>query len=528
MYTVSPSQISTRRTCFRRWGWIKLAGLEDVENPTAAFGEGVHGHLERWRKNDVEPPPTKTGNVARKIVENLRNRPMIDWTTENKFEFEYGGVTWSGRKDLEYRENGRLVVDDYKTISDLARAKTPEEIQRDPQGIIYPFESFQRVEDDELDMELFYTTRAEKSRIKPVRLTVLRDDVEHAMRTEMLPIAQDLVALRENPVDPLTLPYELSCALYPPTGCPFVGHCTDLTAGQRLVAILRLLPNDEERESMPNNDLAARLAVARKNAAPVTETPQPTGPTLAEKIGLGVNPQPYTPPPPPPADDPGALVARLAGLGCTGQQAYDELVAKFPELPLDEAIWLLKQNDLDADIKFVTVQPTGPKAKRGPGRPPKVKPVTSTSATLPAPAPVVIEEAAPAFNLLERAPEGAYCKACGAIPQAPDAAGPPVTNTLAGFTLLVNALPEKGHFNAIHLADILVPVHAGLRDIGVKHYKLAEYGKGTGLLVEGLRQLLEQNPLPAGAVVLVDARTAEGADCLGLLTSYAETVVRGA
>lgn len=544
-FTVSPSQISTSRMCERRWALDKLAGIRTPDAPSAALGKEVHEALEKWLTDGTTPDSTtRAGAIAMAGLNELSPVPSpqlpLGTIIENEFEFEYGGITWTGRKDLEYRNDGRLAIRDHKTTSDFRYAKTAEQIKDDPQGIIYPFESFQRVKDDELDFELGYMTTPtleskDKPKAKTVRLPLLRADIEHRMRTEMLPAAQALGALhatasasiaswiRGEPVPPVSIKKNIySCPLYPARdggGCPyFYEQCTDLTDWERLVvALQRRKPPATEEQGEPNPmaalTLAARLAAA-KNMTP-SATQASTGPTLAEKMGIAssprglplavamgarllfeqeqdktaLNPPPYTPP----ADDPLGVAQRLVKLGCNAEQVREGL-AKF-ELPADEVEWVL-------DKTGVPGAPTGVeppvKTRAKPGPKPKVKPAPEMELVqTPPPAPeeqvAPIEQAQPSF---------------GGI-----------------FELFVDCLPSKGGPTTTLLADFLAPIHAQLRELGIKHYKMVDFGKGPGVLCEAVRQTLTQRPFVG--TLLVDSRTPEGSDCLGLLTEFATTVVRG-
>jgi hypothetical protein len=97
-----------------------------------------------------------------------------------------------------------------------------------------------------------------------------------------------------------------------------------------------------------------------------------------------------------------------------------------------------------------------------------------------------------------------------------------------GFVLCIDGNFSKGGGKTITLGDLLEPLHAQLRaELDIKHYKLAEFGKGVGILNEALRQRLEQDPIGSDVTVLVNSRTPEGSDVLNLLESYAGLVFRG-
>lgn len=526
-FAVSPSQISLWRMCRRRWAWKYLAGLPEPQHPSAALGEEVHHLLEDWEKEGKVPEGgARADGIALKMIDHVPTGEGL--SVEQKMRFAYGGVMWSGRKDLEYRDDATLVVHDHKTTSDLKWAKSAEELREDPQGIMYAFEAFQRHPDDSLRLDWLYGTTGAKTRIRKVSLTVLRDDVEHAMRTEILPVGQDLALLKENPVDPLTLePSPAACSKFPPVGCPFVERCTDITSGDHLAAALSSA-TVQPTGTKPTMTLAQRLASAKKTAPPPAEAPRTT-PTLAEKVGAaparaeGINPPVYAKPERAEPGTPENLIASMRRLEVPEAAIRGTLQNRFPRLAsadidallagatiaqvdqvnaaLNAASQIIEQNRSVLASVPPVAEPAKPKA--GPGRGKKKADALAAadfdSGATPVNAPSLGDDSGPMT-----APAG----------------------ITVGFTLVVDSFFTKGGPDTVTLADYLAPVHAQLRaELDLKHYKLADYGKGVGLLNEAVRAYLEQAP-PTGAL-LVDSRTPEGADLLNLLTAHAAVVIRG-
>lgn len=502
-FAVSPSQISLWRMCRRRWAWKYLAGLPEPQHPSAALGEEVHHLLEDWEKEGKVPEGgARADGIALKMIDHVPTGEGL--SVEQKMRFAYGGVMWSGRKDLEYRDDATLVVHDHKTTSDLKWAKSAEELREDPQGIMYAFEAFQRHPDDSLRLDWLYGTTGAKTRIRKVSLTVLRDDVEHAMRTEILPVGQDLALLKENPVDPLTLePSPAACSKFPPVGCPFVERCTDITSGDHLAAALSSA-TVQPTGTKPTMTLAQRLASAKKTAPPPAEVPRTT-PTLAEKVGAraeGINPPVYAKPDRPEPGTPENLIASMRRLEVPEADIRGTLQNRFPRLA---------SADIDALLAGATVAQVDQVNAAVDLLEKRLDAVPQRAEQTPA-----TEPAKP------KAGPGRGKKKTDAPVNAPSLGN----DAAVGFTLVVDSFFTKGGPNVTLLADYLAPVHAQLRaELDLKHYKLADYGKGVGLLNEAVRAYLEQAP-PTGAL-FVDSRTPEGADLLNLLTAHAAVVIRG-
>ncbi len=97
----------------------------------------------------------------------------------------------------------------------------------------------------------------------------------------------------------------------------------------------------------------------------------------------------------------------------------------------------------------------------------------------------------------------------------------------AGYVLFVNCAPSAAH---VTLSSILGRFSADLQEAtGVSDYRadsaLTGFGKGKGIIAEALNDEIATGRI-SGAVV-VDSRTSEGADFVGILERHALYVVRG-
>lgn len=544
--------------CPRRWAWEKIAGLARPQHPSAALGEEVHGQLERYLREGVPPDDsTRAGAIADAGLDDLPALASPDLSVERQFKFEDGGVNWSGRKDLEYRDAGIYVVHDHKTTSDFKWAKSKADLRTDPQAIIYAREALRRLPDDVIRLDWLYLATSGKPRAKRVSLRVLRDENSRAM-AELVPVGREMVAHRIAGTDPLSLPYnDKACFAYRQR-CHYADRCNLASTS----SFASYMSSAKDRMG-----LAQRLAKAQKStdaAAPVSE--EGRGPTLAEKVRAeGVNPPPYEPPaqttpvePEVPVQEKIAKVAEsLHKAGCNKEQIASALRNQFA---LEDILTFEGTTFSAPEEAEKPTSASGPK-KRG-------RPVGSKNKTKEEPSVGIDTAAIPQEQdsqvMLKRvdvstdvpapageqkpAPQGqTAAQDSAAVDQSPEAstAAQVVARLLEsaavdaaprrGFILLVNSvvLPtyaEGRNTEPIATAlftDIIKDVHAQLRaELDIKHYKMVDYGKGVGVLNEALRQRLVQDPIPDDAFVLVDTRTPEGADCYGTLSEFARLIVR--
>lgn len=142
------------------------------------------------------------------------------------------------------------------------------------------------------------------------------------------------------------------------------------------------------------------------------------------------------------------------------------------------------------------------------------------TATAPATAPA----AAPTS-----APEAAAEPAPASAPKAPKAGAKAATKAVApsgGFVLLVGCFPIKGG-DAVHATDWIGPAKVMIEsELGLVDYRLADFGKGPGMLAAAVRQVLSDQPPPSGSLVFLDMRTDEGRHCYDSFRENASLIVR--
>jgi len=225
---ISPSQINTWRTCPRRWWYDR--NRERVQHPAAAEGERVHGVLENWLQYgtppDLDQPQGRTAVAGLALIP----QPYVA-EVERPFALEYEGVTYSGRIDFSYGyvPGASVTIGDHKTTSNLARAKTPEELETDPQRVIYSYWATQAYGVAAVTARWVYYLRVTRSRkngkAQAVELTEDTDTIARRM-AELHESAQPLIEAKRLSTGPAGLTRDFSaCHLYPPHGCPYAREC---------------------------------------------------------------------------------------------------------------------------------------------------------------------------------------------------------------------------------------------------------------------------------------------------------------
>ena len=298
----SASQIGLWISCNRRAGWKYICKYPEPQHPSAALGTRVHKVLEdNKRLGLLIDRTTEEGAIAAEV---------LPYTEEYRYEGPDGAVQlegpitvmgrhhWRGFKDLS--APGEII--DYKTSSDPFKwGKTPGELLADPQAILYAQHYYTSVPADAPTVKLrwLYLKTRKPYGAHPVELEMTR---EHAAAGfEVLERFADEMVAAENaaPADVagkhkyvLTLAHDPSrCREYPPMGCPYRAHCTDIQPFSD--------PNSAER----NNHMSVldRLAALTAVAAPAAPAAAPPAPVAAPPepntiIPPGDGPLPYIPP----------------------------------------------------------------------------------------------------------------------------------------------------------------------------------------------------------------------------------------
>lgn len=131
---VSPSQIKTFDLCPRKHWLEKIGGLPVPTNAGAEFGTRGHAAVEQriltqaWP--DGDPEAVRVAMAGWRFVP--QEGPLL---VEQEMRLEGAKLPIIGRIDLIAPQQS--VVIDHKFMSSLRWIKTPEELKRDPQAVIY-------------------------------------------------------------------------------------------------------------------------------------------------------------------------------------------------------------------------------------------------------------------------------------------------------------------------------------------------------------------------------------------------------
>lgn len=149
--SISPSQIETFHAppgstsgCNRKWWLNKILGLPIPQHPSAALGELVHKGQETYLETG-DPSvihPLAKGTLP--ILEALRARQQASGRVfmERSLKRQLrNGLLMNGRIDILDATSVPFLVLDWKTTSNLAYAKTEDELKSNVQMLTYAYEA---------------------------------------------------------------------------------------------------------------------------------------------------------------------------------------------------------------------------------------------------------------------------------------------------------------------------------------------------------------------------------------------------
>jgi hypothetical protein len=285
----SPSQLADFKLCKRLWGWKKLDGIKLPSKASAELGTRVHDVLEQWLGKGKEiDTSTPEGAIAASGIQHLPP-PSKELEIEAWIELTTDVMPYVGKVDLSFKnpKTGRIVVNDHKTTSSFGWARTEEELKEDPQALIYAAEAMDRHKVDEIELQWLYMRTQGAPKSKPVRLTILRDEVEKGIAKHVDPLGVEMLEAHRTGKKALDLPPTISaCSAF--GGCGYRNHC-NLTVAD----IRRSQSHMEERKEGALEKLKREKAerAAAAGGAPTNGASAAAAPVVA----------PITPPTPAPA-----------------------------------------------------------------------------------------------------------------------------------------------------------------------------------------------------------------------------------
>lgn len=246
--TVSPSQIEAFNLCERKWAFQTVAKVPFVQNIGAWRGDTGHKMLEAFGR-DRTPPERLADAFALEVALNYSKDldekhisatdyvsrivgtvnkmtplyPDPPWPAiEREFKVEIQGVTWAGRKDLEF-PGVEGAINDHKFLSSPEYAQTDLTLPFNPQALTYAFEKLYRESLPQVTVKFYYGHISKSPRAWIVQHTFTPEEAVENIRPHN-EIAKQIVKLRLKGPNPLDLtPNWLACVHM--GGCQFQDRC---------------------------------------------------------------------------------------------------------------------------------------------------------------------------------------------------------------------------------------------------------------------------------------------------------------
>lgn len=230
MIEISPSALSTWNECHRKFGFKYISKIPAPSGRGAELGTAIHKQIEQYMAGDAldfQANP-QAAEVAAGFIPHLP--PSTVSEEKFKFLFPHGDehpVWFTGRIDFyHYEPQFRVVlVGDFKSTKSIAKyAKTPEQLDRDPQAVIYSKQGLLKFADAEsVRLRWLYGQTQGAKRVLPVEHHFTPREVDDRMY-EILPDARQMVYLRTVGTDPNELePNYDACGNF--GGCPYQNVC---------------------------------------------------------------------------------------------------------------------------------------------------------------------------------------------------------------------------------------------------------------------------------------------------------------
>ena len=259
----SASQITSFRTCPRKWFNKSILKIEEPSTPAQAFGSAVHKSIENFLKEKSYPTDERLKLFVETaapflLTENYESEKYIELKT-----FLDGPLS-RGYIDLLY--SGIL---DYKTTSDFRYCKTPEELTNDVQMASYAKWFLDTYGEKSVEVShLYLLTKNKKPKARLVSATITREQADLVWEKTLKTVKEmsDVVKELYDPNDPKKdrteeiTPNTNSCDLYPPKGCFFRSKCFDGIVEK----FINITKKPDVKEEKMGTSLSEKLA-AKKN-----------------------------------------------------------------------------------------------------------------------------------------------------------------------------------------------------------------------------------------------------------------------
>lgn len=526
-YKMSASQIGEFMGCERKWAFKYVAKIRPDAHPSAALGTEVHGILEQymrdgksWEYTNPEGTRRKAAYIAAKALDYLP--PPGTAIPEQAFDFDTSRtgddspgrpIWWNGYRDLVIPPKaGRLTVVDYKTTSDFRWAKTPEDLEYDPQSVIYATTTMAEHEAQEIDLLWLYLRTQGAPQAQPVRLTMTKAHAKTQFR-RLEVLARDIEETHSRTTDPLQLePDARMCRAY--GGCPFQSRCNLSLVQQRQALFgapkMSFIEELKKREALKASTAPVTVPVAEAPAAPPVIPGVTFGPSWT--AAPVIPPSVYGPVNPP-----------------ESVQRVEISPIVFPDTTFQTTLPdgnVLRTTPEGSEILSVQqIQEEKPKrTRRTKAQMAEAEAVKQTISVAPGvTAEDVVTSVKESLNELFT-PNGNLLvyPAAETVCAALDAEEGPRPIVLEGYTLYVDCLPNREVlFADMYIAEAKVQINTLFN---IADYRELKFGEGQGKLATLTAALVAQ---AAPSELYVNTASPEGSTVLSGLVSQAREVVRG-
>lgn len=315
---ISPSQIKAAQACMRLWHGEYCCGWDQPEQPWHVQGKQIHALLEAYlSRGEIPDKGLTNGRIALAMMANVPHHATPHMVVEAEvfipadvFDtpkpvrgFLDYSVLWQHFVDDVTGEEGyELLVGDHKTLSDFANMQSSEQLQHDPQAIIYSWAAYQKCLEvigrapDRIRFQHNYgNKKTAQADLSECLFTVpqLRERMG-----ELAVFMREMLSYQDTRyADVPATGYPNSCGNY--RGCPFQTSCaqTGLTgvfgdapnaeaAARLLASKLSPLKKESDMPRYPGESRFAKTAEALMAAAsPATTSPAaPAAPQLPDDM----------------------------------------------------------------------------------------------------------------------------------------------------------------------------------------------------------------------------------------------------
>lgn len=240
----SASQIDTFLACPRKWAWRYIAKKRGPDHPSAKLGTEMHRLLENYLRDgtplpfsDPSPLTREAAAIASPSLVHLPQPKTPGMAVERKFTFKsgdplpHGPLLFTGKVDVSLSPlaTGTSVpkVIDHKSSSNMSRyAKTPDDLEEDPQAILYAYDAMVTYKSKVVDLEWIYSSTRGARKSMPVRLRLHASHVVPRFLAFRPALMQLHASLHSNRT-PESFPGDEShCDAF--GGCPYKADCAPL------------------------------------------------------------------------------------------------------------------------------------------------------------------------------------------------------------------------------------------------------------------------------------------------------------